>query len=41
MPQYKAVPGKGNVIADSFRTTTPIASMFTTNCLFSMFYQFM
>ena len=33
-------PGKGNVIADSVITTTPIAFIFTRHCLFSMFYQF-
>ncbi len=32
---------KGKVIADSVLTTTCMALMFTTYCLFSMFYWFM
>ncbi len=43
IPQCKLYwdPGKGNVIADYVITTTPIAFIFTTYCLFSMFYRFM
>ena len=33
-------PGKGKVIADC-TTTTPVAFIFTTYCLFLMFYRFM